>query len=447
MSYKFDLNRFFKAPIIKIDNKVRLPNLIQREHDECKKEINVLLDRLGNASAKAQHLHAAVTSSSKLAASDHFMYLIKDSEANGGYGLIIGYLKIGFKKLYVYDLKGEMHEREPLCVLDFYISESYQRQGYGKRLYDYMLKTENVEPAQLAIDRPSLKFSSFLKKHYDLSHSIPQANNFMIFEGFFSNQSEDNEDRTHQSAGLCRRMAQRPNSNRQTKIILTKMVEPQNADTSSDQQDFSSSPTISPADRVRPPDTTGQGDGNCFPNVNESQPNDPYQLTKQTNISVNPYNHPINPTIEKRKIASGLDLDTGQFTSTPLSSIYSRHVATTGWPQPNYAYLKRRQNNLSAKVFPSSVMNKETIANGNEMDTTRFYADKFCRDRDQERRRGQCKTANTQSSGIRLPTLDSSIYQRLPPQTKSKPLPWTLFNNAPTYTSLLHRGYSHTRLW
>ena len=56
-----------------------------------------------------------------------------------GYGLAIGFLKIGFKKLYVYDLKGELHEREPLCVLDFYISEPYQRQSYGKKLYDYML--------------------------------------------------------------------------------------------------------------------------------------------------------------------------------------------------------------------------------------------------------------------------------------------------------------------
>ncbi|CAE1250511.1 ATAT1 [Acanthosepion pharaonis] len=192
MSYPFDLNRFFKAPIIKIDNRVRPPNLIQREFDECQKEINLIIDGLGNASAKAQHLHAAVTSSSKLASSDHFMYLIKDPEGNGGYGLAIGFLKIGFKKLYVYDLKGEMHEREPLCVLDFYIRESYQRQGYGKRLYDYMLMHEKMEPPQLAIDRPSLKFSSFLKKHYGLSHSIPQTNNFVIFEGFFSNQSEGN---------------------------------------------------------------------------------------------------------------------------------------------------------------------------------------------------------------------------------------------------------------
>ena len=53
-------------------------------------------------------------------------------------------------------------------------------------------QNEKLEPADLAIDRPSLKFSSFLKKHYDLSHSIPQTNNFVIFEGFFSKQSEGN---------------------------------------------------------------------------------------------------------------------------------------------------------------------------------------------------------------------------------------------------------------
>ena len=35
---------------------------------------------------------------------------------------------------------------------------------------------ESVLPAQVAIDRPSVKFISFLKKHYDLKNAIPQVN-------------------------------------------------------------------------------------------------------------------------------------------------------------------------------------------------------------------------------------------------------------------------------
>jgi hypothetical protein len=39
----------------------------------------------------------------------------------------------------------------------------------------------------LAIDRPSEKFLGFLYKHYGLEKILPQANNFVVFEGFFIN--------------------------------------------------------------------------------------------------------------------------------------------------------------------------------------------------------------------------------------------------------------------
>ncbi len=44
------------------------------------------------------------------------------------------------------------------CVLDFYVHESLQRKGEGKRLFDYMIDAENKNPARLAYDRPSSKF-------------------------------------------------------------------------------------------------------------------------------------------------------------------------------------------------------------------------------------------------------------------------------------------------
>jgi hypothetical protein len=55
-------------------------------------------------------------------------------------GSILGLLKVGAKHLYVHDSHGQVHERTPLCVLDFYVHESKQRSGYGKRLFDVMLE-------------------------------------------------------------------------------------------------------------------------------------------------------------------------------------------------------------------------------------------------------------------------------------------------------------------
>ncbi len=55
-------------------------------------------------------------------------------------GSVVGILKVGVKHLYVYDSNGQVHEGTPLCVLDFYVHESKQRLGYGKRLFDTMLE-------------------------------------------------------------------------------------------------------------------------------------------------------------------------------------------------------------------------------------------------------------------------------------------------------------------
>ncbi len=55
-------------------------------------------------------------------------------------GSVIGFLKVGVKRLYVHDSHGQVHERTPVCVLDFYVHESKQRSGYGKKLFDVMLE-------------------------------------------------------------------------------------------------------------------------------------------------------------------------------------------------------------------------------------------------------------------------------------------------------------------
>ncbi|PIO37909.1 hypothetical protein AB205_0112550, partial [Aquarana catesbeiana] len=107
-----------------------------------------VIDEIGKASAKAQRLPAPITSATRMQTNQHQLYILKDCTAKtAGRGVVIGFLKVGYKKLFVL--------------------------------------TEQVEPQHLAIDRPSEKFTSFLKKHYNLRSTIPQVNNFVIFEGFF----------------------------------------------------------------------------------------------------------------------------------------------------------------------------------------------------------------------------------------------------------------------
>ncbi|KAJ3247285.1 Alpha-tubulin N-acetyltransferase 1 [Chytriomyces hyalinus] len=97
---------------------------------------------------------------------------------------VVGLLKIGVKNLFVSDEYGRQIQISLLCVLDFYIHDSVQRCGYGKRLFEYMLETEQTTAAKLAYDRPSPRMMSFLKKHYALHDFISQANNFIIFKQF-----------------------------------------------------------------------------------------------------------------------------------------------------------------------------------------------------------------------------------------------------------------------
>lgn len=47
---------------------------------------------------------------------------------------------MGWKKLYLFNKAGLRSEAMVYCLLDFYVHESKQRQGYGKRLLNYMLQ-------------------------------------------------------------------------------------------------------------------------------------------------------------------------------------------------------------------------------------------------------------------------------------------------------------------
>eukprot|EP00002_Diphylleia_rotans_P001806 TRINITY_DN11040_c0_g1_i1.p1 TRINITY_DN11040_c0_g1~~TRINITY_DN11040_c0_g1_i1.p1 ORF type:complete len:299 (-),score=50.75 TRINITY_DN11040_c0_g1_i1:1044-1940(-) len=153
--------------------------------DKCA-QISSVIDLMGIASAKAQNLPQVITSTSKLASSDHRLYVAVSPPR-----AVSGILKVGHKKLFIRGESGDIREIEPLCVLDFYVHESQQRQGIGLLLFTRMLLHENIKPHRLGYDRPSPKLIGFLSKHYQLSRFTPQPNNFVVFKDFFEDHEED----------------------------------------------------------------------------------------------------------------------------------------------------------------------------------------------------------------------------------------------------------------
>ncbi|XP_011701568.1 PREDICTED: alpha-tubulin N-acetyltransferase-like isoform X2 [Wasmannia auropunctata] len=193
MEFKFNVNKLLPRKINKVTH-----NLVpedfkgdRRELNECQRLLSRILDDMGEASARAQGLNKPITSALKLRDTDHTIYLLVDNQANNGLGSVVGLLKTGSKNLFLFDEMGEHYQLQARCILDFYVHESRQRMGLGNTLYQHMLSEENLRPVKLAIDRPSEKFLAFLRKYYGLSKIIPQNNKFVVFEGFFNDESRD----------------------------------------------------------------------------------------------------------------------------------------------------------------------------------------------------------------------------------------------------------------
>ena len=49
---------------------------------------------------------------------------------------VLAGIKTGKKKLFIRTDTGSFHEIEPVCVLDFYVHEDFQRQGLGKNVFE-----------------------------------------------------------------------------------------------------------------------------------------------------------------------------------------------------------------------------------------------------------------------------------------------------------------------
>ncbi|XP_042869327.1 alpha-tubulin N-acetyltransferase-like isoform X3 [Penaeus japonicus] len=189
MEFRFDVERLLPDEITRVDNSLILRGWISATRNRLEyQELYQIINAIGEASSFAQGLNNVITTADKLQSSDHFLYLMKERDDSIGQTLVVGMLKIGRKKLFLLNEEQRTRECAPLCVLDFYIHESRQRRGYGRRLFDYMLREQNVRPEHMAVDKPSDKFLAFLRKHYGLSRTIPQINNFVVFDAFFQDR-------------------------------------------------------------------------------------------------------------------------------------------------------------------------------------------------------------------------------------------------------------------
>ena len=163
--------------------------------------LGAAIDAMGVLSARAQALGVPISTAQKLQANPgQRLYVMFDEAAHAA----VGILKVGTKHLFITE-STKQHEIEPLCVLDFYVHESRQRSGCGKRLFKEMLCAERIEPHRLGYDRPSPKLLGFLRKHYSLSRFTPQANNFVVFVDFFAGsgpRAQSSSRRGHQAAPL-----------------------------------------------------------------------------------------------------------------------------------------------------------------------------------------------------------------------------------------------------
>lgn len=189
MEFPFRLAAFLGAPpdctgpyVGAIDEaKLRGP----RGQDLCQ-----VLEALGKASGAAQGLRKPVTTGMPHLPSQRVYLLASGRTA-------LGFLKVGPKRLFVTSPPSKssgsrpsvvgdaLREVTPVCALDFYVHESCQRNGYGRKLFEAMLSCEGLQAAQLAYDRPSPKLKAFLAKHYGLTRFRPQNNNYVIFDDYF----------------------------------------------------------------------------------------------------------------------------------------------------------------------------------------------------------------------------------------------------------------------
>ncbi|CAI6365413.1 unnamed protein product [Macrosiphum euphorbiae] len=200
MQFKFDSNNHV-GQVLKIDNTLTADGY--ENNHELRNNLRLIIDEIGKSSAIAQHLEFPITSAQKLLNSDHVIYMMTEQNTPANFA-VIGFLKMGWKKLFIYNKHNTCSETLVYCMLDFYIYESKQRQGYGKRLIEYMLEDVKLHARHLVIDKPTTNLLQFMLKNFQLSKLVNQGNNFGIYEDFFDEFDENHDYTGNRTSGYNR---------------------------------------------------------------------------------------------------------------------------------------------------------------------------------------------------------------------------------------------------
>ncbi|CAX64236.2 alpha-tubulin N-acetyltransferase [Plasmodium falciparum NF54] len=140
------------------------------------------VDEIACLSSKEQKLCGTLTSINNIINENYTIYCLIHTDG------LIGFIKIGEKNLYLYD-KIKLHYGKCTCVLDFYILEKFQKRGLGIKIFNFMLKDNDISAFCLCYDNPSYKLQNFLKKYFSPCVLIKQPNHFVIFSNYFKNVS------------------------------------------------------------------------------------------------------------------------------------------------------------------------------------------------------------------------------------------------------------------
>ena len=96
---------------------------------------------------------------------------------------VYGYIRAGYRNVYVHTLQDTLAKMNLLCVFDFYVHCNVQRRGIGKEIFNTLLYIHhNIKPCYIAYDCPTKAMIDFLHKYYALSCPIYQHNNMVIYK-------------------------------------------------------------------------------------------------------------------------------------------------------------------------------------------------------------------------------------------------------------------------
>uniref|UniRef100_A0A3P8WS70 N-acetyltransferase domain-containing protein n=1 Tax=Cynoglossus semilaevis TaxID=244447 RepID=A0A3P8WS70_CYNSE len=96
MEFSYDINQLFPERVSVLDH-----SLIYIQSSNVSLLFVKMFGNYWLFSFQAQQLSASITSASKLQTQRHQLYLLKDRESNGGRGVVVGFLKVGTKKLFL----------------------------------------------------------------------------------------------------------------------------------------------------------------------------------------------------------------------------------------------------------------------------------------------------------------------------------------------------------